>query len=227
MVAYGLGLEKPDNISCFGKVWTEKERGIGALLFSFGTVPDPFSICPDSHSRALDIVRRMIQDSADHFAVEDGGSDVRLAAMRLSDCLQEANTRVRKLGQFLGHGIYIGGVITYLAGSQYVVITFGGASAYLWDGAKLTLLNEEPTRPYVTDALGCQLFWKGREQIGELAEKTSVISATHPFMDIPACEKTLSIKALSGSHPNTNSMMLNRILEKQGHRQTAVAELTR
>lgn len=207
------------------KTWPDQDRAAGIFLTCFGTIPDPVSICADSHQRALEITRRILQNAFDSVVPDDVASDIRFVAAKISEALKECNRRVRSFGLFLGEGIYIAGCVIYYTNGQYFAVSFGGIRAYLWNGENLIPLVKEHNKPYVMDALGSVEAWTGSGKSGQLKERWSIIAASEKIPDLKKAEEILSGEVAASGHPRINALLLQKILADHYGHETAVFEL--
>lgn len=225
MAMFGYDLVESPEIVCACKELRDKNRVFSLLLFSYGTEPDPNSICPDSHARAVHMTQRIIQNCGESLLCEEGSSDMTYSATKVRDALREANSRIRKSGHYVGHGIYIGGAVSYIDGGRYMVIPFGGASAYIWDGNSLIRRGEAATSGIICDALGCTPTWTGSGWQGRMSENGSLITLSHDPRELSELTALIKENRTADRNPNTVAMLLRNELQKHTNTATGAVEI--
>ena len=178
MVSFGFDVDSSGNAVCSVKQWPEKELLCGVQLFVYGSPAPRHSVCPDSFMLALRKAISHIQTTAENLVQSEGYGDLMYAATRLCDGIKEVNIQIWELGAFLGQGIYIGGNIVYLVGSQYFITPFGGGHVYLWDGETLKRRGAKSQDRFIRDAIGAAAVWPGICWKGTLAEGNSILCLT-------------------------------------------------
>lgn len=225
MTSYGFDADSSGHSLCAVKEWPDKKITVGILLFTFGTVPHPLSVCPDAGKKVLQLSKSLIQAEAEKIAENDGATDIQYAAARLSDSLVAANKRICELSALIGQGIYVGGAIIYCSSDQYLAIPFGGAVVYTWNGYYLQAIAQEKSDNLIRDAIGSKKGWKSNCWRARLQERTSVFCMTEALLYEDAASEKLREGMKDASHPNTASMILRRELEHSSQPPCAVLEL--
>lgn len=181
---------------------SDDEKFLGGLaLTGFGTKPIPGAICDDA-------IQRVVSFSAHHIQrilvglIERQVEDMAYAQEVLSVQLGKANDSINYISQKTGQGLYVGGVICYAVGWQYICLPFGGCRAYLWDGETFQL-QKNKTPPYIDDAyiydaLGGGNVWTATFDSGTLAVGSHLLCMTHPPQE-GTMEKALA--TLSATDP--------------------------
>lgn len=224
MTSYGFDADTSGQSLCAVKEWQDKQIAVGILLFTYGTVPHPLSVCPDAGPKVLQITKALIQAEAEKIVNHDGSTDIQYAAARLSDSLAAANKRICELNALLGQGIYVGGVIVYLSTDQYLAMPFGGAVVYTWNGYYLQPIAQDKSDNLIRDALGSKEAWECNCWRARLQERTSIFCMTEALLYEDAVSEKLHESMKFASHPNTASMLLRRELEHSTQPPSAVLE---
>lgn len=214
MAEFGFDTDSSGNCICTAKKWDAKGILAGSLLFAFGNKAHPHSVCTDSHAQAVALADTMLRDQLEQIATGDGALDLQFAAAKICDTLNQINTRIRAISAFLGQGIYLGGVITYIASADFLILPFGGGVVYQWDGQTLYQEKAKNSKDrLLRDALGASSVWQGDYWMGTLPPEAKIFAMTGVLPDISTAATQLAAGSVSGSHTNTTSMLLRRELE--------------
>lgn len=226
MANYGFDADHSGHAVCAFKDWPDRNIAIGLLLFSYGTVLNPQSICPDAREQALRLAKTMVQAEMEEIAKSDGCTDMQYVATRICDSLKTANERICALNALLGQGTYVGGVIVYFVGTQYFYLPFGGGVIYLWNGYELRqLMHKEENDNLIRNAVGGVGDWTGECRRDNLPERASLFCMTDELPYEEAVNEKLRDGLKEATHPNTAAMLLRRELVHTAQPPSAVLEM--
>lgn len=227
MLKYGYSTDQSNQVVCAVKQWKDKDCTAGYLLFSYGTLPDPMSVCPDSHMRCLKKTEGMLQEALEQLGTMPDQSDHAYIAAYLNDVMQKSNLQIREIAAFLGQCICIGGVITFIASDRYLIIPFGGGEIYLWlTGNELKRIGEQKLHQFISaNPIGCYQMWTGKYWTGSIQAGMRVILTSVPIEEDKQILQVLTEGSKPESHDHTLALLLRQQLEKTDLKPVAVLDL--
>ena len=186
----------------------------GLLLNGYGTVPDGLAVADNGIEKGVQAVAAHVLDQMDGFFSTKNAADLHFAAAKIHDSLRAASSKIRKIAHYIGQGIYMGGVIAYFSGSDYILIPFGGGTAYTYDNAALVRQGASASPDgFIRDAVGGAEPWSAKVWKGKLGPAGCLILATD---ELPATQETrqrIASAGTPGNHIDTAAMMLRRSVE--------------
>lgn len=214
MPKYGFTTDDTGTAVCAVKDWPQISAGY--LLFCYGTVPDPNSVCPDSHQKCLRKAESILQTSLTQIAQTTGHIDHAYAATIICDGIRKANAQVHEIAAYLGQSICIGGVVAFFYKEEYVLVPFGGGSICAWDGIKLTRIGDPILNEYVTiNPIGSNSTWTGKYWSGTLQDNTRLLLTSIPLREDPETVECISKGSTNSSNDHTTALLLRQLLLKR------------
>lgn len=153
----------------------------GAVLTGFGTKPIPGAICDDPIPRVIGFTAHHLQRVLKGL-LERKVTDMAYAKQMLSVQLSKINDSINYINRNIGQGVYITGVVCYVAEEKYICLPFGGSYAYLWTGNELVQQKnqfvqfEDPL--YIYDALGGGNSWTAIFEEGQFPVGAQLLCMT-------------------------------------------------
>ena len=204
---------------------TTEQVTLGILLRVFGTIPCRHGVLPSCQEDALRIVAAELQACIDSLLASTSADDLLFCSTAISDTLLFCHNRILALQQFLGEGIYLGGVV--FAGNDhgdYVSQHFGAAASYHVANGQLKLKSRLPQtglKRLIVDAMGCRNYenaWNWSPQVvrGHLAAGETLIFSSTVFPDLEQIKEKIKPALASDKRKseNTTAMVLRRILRR-------------
>lgn len=156
MIKAGFASDNANAISVY-KLADNGTYAAGLVLAGYGTKPIPGAICDDAIQKAVDFTALQLQRSLTHL-LDRRCEDFEYAKKLLTGKLDKLHETVLILQRSFGQGIYLAGVVCYIAGEHFICLPFGGAYAFLWDGGNAHSVTNDAVRdnglPYIYDAIG-------------------------------------------------------------------------
>lgn len=227
---HGWDMTPKSNLACAIKSVPDKNTSIGILSFGFcaGTIEENSYIGKNAESVANNTILEILETAFDIFLQKESYyKDLRLAELLIKDSLKKADIRLQQYSNAIARGVFAGGCIFYSNRSSYIVLPFGGGSAYLWDGFSLSKIGGgEPSDHIVRDAVG--IGSSGINRIiaynSNINTNNRIILTSKEFDNLAICGDI--IKSEQPNAPlNATAKLLRRELQKESNMDCAVIDI--
>lgn len=223
---YSFDVDNTGTAICSVRQCPEKQLTAATLLFSFGTIPDDNSVCPDSNRRAVRQADMVLQEQLGQTLESEKAGSFQFAASMIIDALQRCNRQIWETGIYLGQGLYLGGVIVYCVGNDFIFFPFGGGTVYTWDGKTLVRQGTPETNDgLIRDAVGSRSTWQPKCWQGRLEAGGRLLCLTDVINNAERCITSIRKGEEPGAHASTVAVLLRRDLEEASVTPTAVLDL--
>lgn len=228
MPKYGFAIDPTGNAVCASKDWPEQNCSAGYLLFVYGTVPDPISVCPDSHQKCLRKAESVIQQILEQMSTKENNMDFTLIATSIRNGLQRVNQQIRAISKYLGHGIYIGGTILFFRNERYLVMPFGGGDVCIWSeqAKQISHIGDPVMNTYITqNPLGNKELWTCKYWTDILRQGNRLLISSVPFRNTPQICNSIITGTQPGFGKDAAANLLQQELEKYDLTPVAVMDI--
>lgn len=196
---------------CIQRQIKEKSIYAGGLFYGYGSVPAGDSILENGIHRAVVAVAGSVAHILEQAMNDDQiCEDLHQVAHLAANALRTASRNLWELRQCSGQGIYVGGVLAYFCGTQYIVSAFGGAGLFLFENGQLRCLVEPAGNRLIYDALGGKNGWSGKFAQGLLSSGDILFGATDLPHNWQSCEERLREYVEPGIHVVSGAMILRQ-----------------
>lgn len=211
--------------SCTTRRYESKDINIGILLFSYGSDPNPFSVCLDGKRKILLQGEHMLQKQLEKLAESEQAQDLHCANTVVRKALEAVNSNIREARYFLGQSLYLGGAVFYTCQDRYILCSFGGASVSYWDGTTWTVLAREPEDRMIRNALGGSAYLQPEQWGGKLPPGTRLFASSGYFKNLDACIQAIREGEHDTGRINAVASLLRNRLSADGVPLTAIMDI--
>ena len=194
---------------CVQREIAEKHIRAGAMFFGYGTVPSKDGVLESGIQTAVGAVAGAVTQVMEQ-GMNDSErcEDLQQIAHLTATALRTASRNLWELCHCAGQGIYVGGVIAYFCGTQYIALAFGGAGLLLFAEDKLQCLITPAGDMLIHDAVGGRNGWSGKFMHGTLPPGGILLGITDMPLNWQKCEEQIRAYAGPGIHVDTAAMIL-------------------
>lgn len=221
---FGYDSTPSSNTACLAKEVKDRGLGCAILLYACGSVMAADAVM-DAVPFTLSKAEATLRQSMDEILHSGGADDLLYAVTSLTTVCKDLNREIIDISDYLGQGIYLGGVIMYHTYRNYALLPFGGGHAYRYENETLSVLGVQYEDPFARNALGASRSWDCEFIQGDYQEGLHFLFTSKKIPDIEAAAGILTEHISNRSHPNTISMLLKRLLDQEFTYPAAVMEL--